>query len=244
EDEEQDQHAESDEVEPLVRAQRETERRAGLRQHDALRAARPVLEILQDLWYGEGEREGREREVESLEAERRNSEEKAGGEAEEPRDWDRPAVRHAPPVDHDRGRVGAERVEGAVAERDLAVEARQDVEAEQRDRVDEDLGELEQAEVAQQERQRAGDRDRRENDRPPPPLPAAHTRCIATRPNSPLGLTSKTTRIIASATVSLSSVPMNFTYVPTRFSITPTRSPPSTAPPGLVKPPSVAEAKA
>ena len=59
-----------------------------------------------------------------------------------------------------------------------------------------------------------------------------------------LGLTSKTTRIIASATVSLSSVPMNFTYVPTRFSITPTRSPPSTAPPGLVKPPSVAEAKA
>src|SRR3546814_19898364 len=33
----------------------------------------------------------------------------------------------------------AHRVEGAVAQRDLAVEAGQDVEAEQRDRVDEDL---------------------------------------------------------------------------------------------------------
>ena len=50
--------------------------------------------------------------------------------------------------------------------------------------------------------------------------------------------------IMASATVSLSSVPMKLTYVPTRFSVTPTRKPPTTAPSGLVKPPTVAAAKA
>ena len=61
---------------------------------------------------------------------------------------------------------------------------------------------------------------------------------------TPLGLTTRTMKITASATVSLSSVPMKLTYVPTRFSTTPTMRPPSTAPPGLVKPPSVAEAKA
>src|SRR5439155_690390 len=113
-----------------------------------------------------------------------------------------------------------------VAERDLAVVAGEDVEAEERDRIDPDLRELEQAEVAQQERQHAAERERRRQDRPQPPLPAPHTRCTATRPNSPLGRTSRTIRIIASATVSLSSVPMKRTYVPTRFSVTPTKMSP------------------
>src|SRR5437773_8644427 len=47
------------------------------------------------------------------------SEEEADDEAQEASHRDRPAVRHVPLVDHDRGRVGADRVEGAVAERDL-----------------------------------------------------------------------------------------------------------------------------
>ena len=46
------------------------------------------------------------------------------------------------------------------------------------------------------------------------------------------------------ATVSFNSVPMKGMYVPARFSITPTRNPPTTAPNGLVIPPSVAAAKA
>src|SRR2546422_8716565 len=59
EHEEHDEHAERDEVEPLVGGEPEAERRLGLRQHDPLRAAGPVLEVLQDLRHGERSEERR-----------------------------------------------------------------------------------------------------------------------------------------------------------------------------------------
>src|SRR5438046_9926354 len=102
-----------------------------------------MLEILEDLGQGQREGEGGERQVEAFESEGGPAEEKAHHEAEDAGRRNGPAVANAPPVDHDRRGISADRVEGAVAEGDLAVVARQDVEAEQRDRVDAVLGELE-----------------------------------------------------------------------------------------------------
>ena len=160
EDEEHDQDREREVVEPLIGRQLEAERRVGLGEDDALRAAGPVLEVLQDLRHGQRQREGRQRQVEALQPQRGNAEEEPDHQAHDAGDRDRQAVADVPLVDHDRRRVRAERVEGAVPERDLPVVAGQDVEAEQRDRVDRDLRELEQPEVREHERQPGGDRDR------------------------------------------------------------------------------------
>ena len=210
-DEGQDQQAEAQEVEPLVGIELEAPGGLRLAQHDALRATRPVLEVFQDLRHRQRQREGRQGEVEPLQTQGRDPEQEADDQAHETGHRNRPAVRDVPLVDHDRGRVRAHRVEGAVAERDLAVVAGEDVEAEQRHRVDVDLGELEQPEVAQREGQHQGhhETDPRHGERPG--ARRHQTRCTATRPNRPLGRTTRTIRISASATVSFSSVPMNFT---------------------------------
>ena len=63
------------------------------------------------------------------------------------------------------------------------------------------------------------------------------------RPKTPLGRTSSTATITISAIVSFSSRPIYGMNVPARFSMMPTAKPPSTAPPGLVSPPSTAPAK-
>src|SRR5262249_48083156 len=69
------------------------------------------------------------------------------------------------------------------------------------------------------------------------------TRLTICRPNRPAGLTTRTEMISASAIGSFSSLPTPGMYVPARFSKTPTRKPPTTAPNGLVSPPSTAAAK-
>src|SRR5262249_49818688 len=70
-----------------------------------------------------------------------------------------------------------------------------------------------------------------------------HTRLTTLRPKSPLGRTIRTATIRMRAIVNFNSRPTYGMNVPARFSITPTAKPPSTAPPGLVRPPSTAPAK-
>src|SRR5262249_57417046 len=97
-----------------------------------------------------------------------------------------------------------------VPERDLTVVAREHVETEQRDRVDEHLRELEEPEPTEDERQHHRHRDHDgagDHERPP----VTHTRRTTARPKRPLGLTTSTMMMIASATVSFSSVPMKCT---------------------------------
>jgi hypothetical protein len=65
----------------------------------------------------------------------------------------------------DRRRVGADRVERAVAQRNLAVEAGQDIEPQHGDGVDQHLAELGYAIATDRKRQDAGDRQDRGNRR-------------------------------------------------------------------------------
>ncbi len=116
---------------------------------DSRSTARELLEALQGRRQRNGNREGREREVEAGEPERGQPE----GEPEEPRDEpsdrERPHVLHAArdrpaellvPGHQNRRRVSADRHERAVAERDLPRVAGEDVQAEERDQVDADVG--------------------------------------------------------------------------------------------------------
>ena len=81
----------ADEIEPLVGVQRQAERRVRLRQLHALRAAGPGVEALvgEHLRRRDGEREGREREIEAAEAQRRKAEQEARAEADEARERNR-----------------------------------------------------------------------------------------------------------------------------------------------------------
>src|SRR5215470_15966106 len=156
EHEQDDEDDQAEEVEPLILAEGQAPGRLGLGEHDALRSARPVLEVLEDLRQSEGQGEGGEGEVETFEAEGGPAEEKADHEAEDARDGNGPPVTDVPPVDHDGRGVGADGVERAVPERELAVVTGEDVEAEQRDGIDADLRALEDPEAAQHEGERAG----------------------------------------------------------------------------------------
>jgi hypothetical protein len=117
-------------VEPLVFAERQAERHLGLVEHDALHAAGQALEplVFQDLRHRQRQRKGGERQVVALELERRQAEQVADDEADDGRARQRRPIRHVQMV-HQHGRgVGADGVERAVAQRDLAVEAGQQVE--------------------------------------------------------------------------------------------------------------------
>ena len=114
--------------------------------------------------------------------------------------------------DQDRRAIAADGKKSAVAQRDLAVEAGQEIEAEQRDRVDEHLGDLIDMIAARRRtgRRRAisptasGDQDaatRRS------PSAIGHTLATRRRPNRPDGRDTKTPMMIASATDSLTSEP-------------------------------------
>src|SRR3989454_1067588 len=233
-------HPQSEEVQPPVRLQRNSERGFGFRDDDALHAAGPLLEVmvLQQLRHRHAEREGGKGEVKPLQAQSRQPEQEPGDEADAAGGGHYRPVRRARLVDEDRGAVGAQGVEGAVAEGDLAVVAGEDVEPEQRDGVHQYQCELKGVIAADQERQRAGndDEDAEEKD------PSAHTRVTYTLPKRPEGFTSSTPTMSTSATASFSSLPM--TNAPSTFSSTPTAKPPSTAPPGLSMPPSSAAANA
>ena len=79
--------------------------------------------VLQDLRHGHGKREGGERQVVALEAQRRQAEQVADDEAHDRRHRQRRPVGPVRLVDQDGRRVGADGEERAMAERDLAVEA-------------------------------------------------------------------------------------------------------------------------
>ena len=78
---------EREQVEPLVRAQLQAERRVRLDDDDALHAAGPVLDVLvlQQLRHRHAEREGGEREVVAFEPQRRQAEQEADDEAHQRR---------------------------------------------------------------------------------------------------------------------------------------------------------------
>ena len=86
-------------------------------------------------------------------------------------------------------------------------DAREQVEAEQGDEVDADVGELLRAKVADEARQQE-DRGRRDEEAEnPDELAALHTRLVTGLPKRPAGRTSSTIRMIRSATGSLRSAP-------------------------------------
>src|SRR6185312_14638462 len=237
-----DRDREAEEIEPLILVERQ-HRRVRLIEHDALHAAgqRRDAIIVQELRRRDGEREGRQREIEAFEAQRRQTEEKTDDETERAGDRDCHPIGHANLRDEDRRRIRADREKRTVAERDLTVVADQKIEAEQCDGVDDHHRRLEGVIGAEHKRQREQHNGER-REAGGVDLAAAHTRGTTVRPKRPEGLRSSTPTMITSATLSLISVPT--TYAPARFSSTPTTKPPITAPSGLVRPPSKAAAKA
>ena len=122
-------------IEPLVLRDRQAERRIGLGDDQALHAAGPVLENaeLQQLRHGDGEREGRQRQIDAAQPQRRLAEQEARRETDQPGDRQRQRIVDVGMFHQDRGRIGADRVERALAERELAAAAGQDVQRQHRD---------------------------------------------------------------------------------------------------------------
>ena len=149
----------------------------------------------------DGDAERRERQVEPREPQRGHAEDEADPAGHGGRDRDRLHVLHAVVRHQDRGRVRADRDEGAVAERDLPGR-REQVEAEDRDEVRADRRQLHGAELREHERQHGEHRD----PEPERPEPGGHTRLADVSPKSPLGRTSRTPKITASAVASRSSL--------------------------------------
>src|SRR6185437_1260852 len=117
-------------------------------------------------------------------------------------------------------------VEGAVAERELPVEAGQQIEPEDRQAVNHDESQLKDMKALQHKRRdQSCDDDRRDHDQPSVhgsvaanprrraheagsgPRREGHTRLTTGRPKTPLGLTISTATISTSAIVSFSSRP-------------------------------------
>jgi hypothetical protein len=133
----------------------------------------------------------------------------ADSEAEDEGRRQRGPVRQAGLVHQDGCGVGAEGVEGAVPERELAVEAGQDVQAQDGDGIHQHQVELEHAVVLDQEGQHQ-QRDEQQCATQPDPLAieSLHTRVTTFLPNMPSGRSVSVPTISTSATVSFSSVPI------------------------------------
>src|ERR1700722_16176743 len=116
----------------------------GLHERQPLRAPGEGVEALvtQDLRGRHGECESGECEIKSAEPERRKAEQKTGYEARNAGQRYRRPVRQPEFRYQDRRPIAADGEEGAVAQRYLAVEAGQEIEAEQRDGEDEHLSAL------------------------------------------------------------------------------------------------------
>ncbi len=160
----------------------------------------------EDLRRRDGEREGRERQIEAAEPERRKAEQKAGAEADEAGEGNRGPVGHTEFRRENRRPVAANGEEGAVAERNLAVEAGEQIEAEERDGEDQHLRTL--VEMVARRKERKGEpacEDRERHDEPH----VGHRQTLATRrrPNRPEGRQTSTPTMIASATESFTSAP-------------------------------------
>ena len=169
-----------------------------------------VVDLLDDGGERDRDRERGEREVGAAKPQSRDAEQEPDDPRDQARERQRPHVLDAVVGDQDRGRVAADRHEGAVAEGDLAGVAGEDVQAEHGDEVDADVAEL----VRLEDVDPPGDQgEQRERAQEPADAesPADHTRDTAARPNRPAGRTRRTTRMIPSATGSWSSVPTKST---------------------------------
>ena len=155
-------------IEPLVRIERQAERRIRLDDHDALHPAGPLFEVLvlEQLGHRHAERKRRQREIQAFKAQGGQAEKESHDQAHESGHRDSGPVGHAIFVHEDRRYVGADGVKRAVAERNLAVVPGQDVEAEQCDRVHKHQRALEGRVVADEEWQGArGQNQDRDPDR-------------------------------------------------------------------------------
>ena len=187
----------------------------------------------QYLRHRHGEREGSQRQVETLQPQCRQAEQKADREAHEPGRRQGPEIRDVPAVHHDSCGVGADPVKRTVPKRELAVETGQQVEPEDRQRIDHHLGQLEGDKAAGEERDHQRDEhDRRQRDPAADRISEqaaasraddrhedraalrrdffggeAHTRVTIWRPKMPLGRTISTATISTKAIVSFSSRP-------------------------------------
>ena len=208
EQEHRDRDREAQQIQPLVVGQKA--RPAGdhgCRRGQTLRAAGEPVEALDQLRRRHRQSERHQREVEAAQAQRRDPEREAGGEADRGCHRDRRQMRPARLRHQDRRHVGAEREERAVAERDLPAVADQQVEPERGDGVGQHERELRHAVRAEEERQRDGGH---EHGDPDGPL-GVHARATSGEPNSPCGRTSSTVRITISGTRIFRSWPMKST---------------------------------
>ena len=190
--------ARREQIEPLVGRQSQPERRVRLVDDQALHAAGPGLErvVLQHLRHRDRQRECGQRQIQPAQPQRRQADQEAEPRADDRRDRQRRPVGHLVLVHQDRGGVGADRIERAVAERDLAVEASQDGQPEDRDRVDHHHGELEQMVVAEQRSVGTSGQRRshqqRSGQRSGVRAAIVYTRLSTVRPSRPDGFTTST----------------------------------------------------
>src|SRR4051812_11804322 len=188
--------------------------RRRLEEAQALAAARQARELLQQRGHRHREREGGEREIEPREPQCGDPDQEADDSGCDPGERNRPDV--APVLVHDErgGRVAADRHQRAVAERDLAGIAGQEVEPDDRDEEHACLRQVPRVEVADQVGHQQEDADggcgREERDRDPEHAPH-QTLLTAVRPNRPAGLIRRTPRITASATGRRRSLPTQST---------------------------------
>src|SRR5207244_9075673 len=127
-----------------------------------------------------------------------------------------------------RGRVAADRHEGAVADRDLSRVAGEDVEAEHPDEEDPDLrheGDVVGAEEEREHREHSSHAEQRGEGGE-----TSHTRRTSRCPKRPDGLIRSTTMSTAKANGSCSSDVIAGTYCTMRLSVTPMIHPPTNAP--------------
>src|SRR5262249_2992235 len=217
------------------------------REDDEVGAAGAVDELVGEIGEQHREAEGDEREIEPLDAERGEADQRADDEAQRHRDRQRRDEVPAVVVHEDGAGVRAEAEERAVADRYLAVVAGEDVEPGRRDPdVDRRRPELHVGRlmllrdpIAEHVHRRDRDDDRDERTR----QAGVHTRSVRTVPNKPAGRKSNTSRIKPNGTTS--SMPLNASmYCTVSALATPTMRPPTTAPTGLSKPPSAVAANA
>ena len=116
---------ETDQIDPLVCVQAETEGRMRLRQRHALRAAGQRVEALvaEDLRSRDRKRKGRQGEVETAEAQRGKAEQESGAEADEARNRNSGPIGEAELHRQDRRAVAADGEKGPMAKRNLSVES-------------------------------------------------------------------------------------------------------------------------
>ena len=193
---------------PGLRAARRASRTDQPRHRHAVRAAGPARLVGEHHRDEQAQAERRDRQIVALQPQDRppdhEGEQRRQTHAAEQR---RPG-RHAEMRRPDRDRIGADAEEAGMAEADLAGEAHQQVEAEHRERVDEDQrcdAQIESATAANQRQrpprwrrrritQRIGARDEAPHD---------HTRSTLRWPNRPCGMANRTARMTRKATASL-----------------------------------------